>query len=209
MSQFFKINPDNPQARLVRQAVEMLKEGGILAYPTDSGYALGCQIGNKEALGRICRIRQLDDRHNFTIICEDLSQVGTYAHFDTPVFRLIKANTPGPYTFILKATKEVPRRLMHPKRKSIGIRIPDNAIAQALVGELQEPMMTTTLILPGDQYPLTDPVEIRHRLEKEIDLVIDGGYGDLRPTTLIDFVDGEPTIVRQGKGDITPFQPGQ
>jgi tRNA threonylcarbamoyl adenosine modification protein (Sua5/YciO/YrdC/YwlC family) len=209
MSQFFKINSDNPQQRLVRQAVDILKEGGVIAYPTDSGYALGCQIGNKEALGRICRIRQLDERHNFTIICRDLSQVGEYAHFDTPVFRLIKSNTPGAYTFILKATREVPRRLMHPKRKTIGIRIPDNAIAQALVDELHEPMMTTTLILPGDQYSLTDPVEIRHRLEKEIELVIDGGYGDLRPTTLIDFVDGEPTIVRQGKGDIAPFQADQ
>jgi len=178
----------------------------VIAYPTDSGYAFGCQIGNKEALVRICRIRQLNDRHNFTIICSDLSQVGVYAHFDTPAYRLIKANTPGAYTFILKGTREVPRRLMHPKRKTIGIRIPDNAIAQALIEEMQEPMMTTTLILPGDESPMTDPVEIRNRLEKEVELVIDGGYGGLRPTTLIDFVEGEPRILRQGKGDIAPFE---
>ncbi len=206
MSQFFKINPDNPQQRLARQAADILQEGGVVAYPTDSGYALGCQIGNKEALGRICRIRQLNDRHNFTLICSDLSQVGVYAHFDTPAFRLIKANTPGAYTFILKATREVPRRLMHPKRKTIGIRIPDNAIAQALIKEMEEPMMTTTLILPGEESPLTDPVEIRNRLEKEVELVIDGGYGELRPTTLIDFVEGEPRILRQGKGDLAPFE---
>ena len=206
MGQYFKVNPENPQQRLVRPAVEILKDGGIIAYPTDSGYAFGCQIGNKEALGRICRLRQLDEKHNFTIICQDLAQVGVYAHFDTPAFRLIKANTPGAYTFILKATKEVPRRLMHPKRKTIGIRVPDNAIAQALLKELQEPMMTTTLILPGEESPLTDPVEIRNRLEKKVELVIDGGYGGLRPTTLVNFVDGEPNILRHGKGDIAPFE---
>jgi tRNA threonylcarbamoyl adenosine modification protein (Sua5/YciO/YrdC/YwlC family) len=206
MGQYFKVNPENPQQRLVLPAVEILKDGGIIAYPTDSGYAFGCQIGNKEALGRICRLRQLDEKHNFTIICQDLAQVGVYAHFDTPAFRLIKANTPGAYTFILKATKEVPRRLMHPKRKTIGIRVPDNAIAQALLKELQEPMMTTTLILPGEESPLTDPVEIRNRLEKKVELVIDGGYGGLRPTTLINFVDGEPNILRHGKGDIAPFE---
>lgn len=206
MGQYFKVNPETPQQRLVRPAVEILKDGGIIAYPTDSGYAFGCQIGNKEALGRICRLRQLDEKHNFTIICQDLAQVGVYAHFDTPAFRLIKANTPGAYTFILKATKEVPRRLMHPKRKTIGIRVPDNAIAQALLKELQEPMMTTTLILPGEESPLTDPVEIRNRLEKKVELVIDGGYGGLRPTTLVNFVDGEPNILRHGKGDIAPFE---
>ena len=206
MGQYFKVNPETPQQRLVRPAVEILKDGGIIAHPTDSGYAFGCQIGNKEALGRICRLRQLDEKHNFTIICQDLAQVGVYAHFDTPAFRLIKANTPGAYTFILKATKEVPRRLMHPKRKTIGIRVPDNAIAQALLKELQEPMMTTTLILPGEESPLTDPVEIRNRLEKKVELVIDGGYGGLRPTTLINFVDGEPNILRHGKGDIAPFE---
>ena len=206
MSQFFKVNSENPQQRRIRQAVDMLREGGVIAYPTDSGYALGCQIGNKEALGRIIRIRRLNEKHNFTIICKDLSQVGDYAHFETPVFRLIKANTPGPYTFILKATKEVPRRLMHPKRRTIGIRIPDNAIAQALVAEIQEPMMTTTLILPGDEYPMIDPVEIRHRLEKDVDLVIDGGFGEMRPTTLIDFVEGEPNVLREGRGDPEPFK---
>ena len=205
MSQFFRIHPETPQARLVRQAVAILQGGGVIVYPTDSGYALGCQIGDKAALDRICRIRNLDAKHNFTLICRDLSEVGVYAQFDTPVFRLLRANTPGAYTFILKATREVPRRLMHPRRKTIGVRIPDHRIVQALLKELGEPMLTTTLILPGDQLPLTDPEEIRDRLQREADLVVDGGYGSTETTTMVDFLGANPQILREGRGDSSPF----
>jgi len=205
MGQFFRIHPGNPQGRLVRQAAAILQGGGVIVYPTDSGYALGCQIGNKAALGRICRIRDLDTKHNFTLLCRDLSEVGTHAVFDTPVFRLLRGNTPGPYTFILRATREVPRRLMHPRRKTIGIRMPDHAVAQALLREIGEPMLTTTLILPGDEQPLSDPEDIRHRLAKEVELIIDGGYGGTIPTTMVDMVQGTPQVVREGKGSATPF----
>jgi tRNA threonylcarbamoyl adenosine modification protein (Sua5/YciO/YrdC/YwlC family) len=201
VSQFFKIHPVNPQARLIAQTVEIIKNGGIIVYPTDSGYALGCQLGDKSALDRICEIRALDAHHHFTLICRDLSEAGVYAHFDTPVFRLLKAYTPGAYTFILSATKEVPRRLMHPKRKTIGIRIPDNTIAQAILTQLNEPMLTTTLILPGDDISMTDPEEIRNRLEKKVDLVIDGGFCGIEPTTLVDLTDEKPQVLRKGKGE--------
>jgi len=205
MSQFFIIHPENPQHRLITQSVKIIQNGGVLVYPTDSAYALGCHIGDKTALERVCRIRHLDARHHFTIICRDLSEVGIYARFDTPVFRLLKSNTPGAYTFILPATKEVPRRLMHPKRKTIGIRIPDNRIVQAMLTELNEPMLTTTLILPDEELPMTDPQEIRKRLEKEVDLVIDGGFCGTETTTLIDFSEDLPNILREGKGDTSPF----
>ena len=206
MSQFFQIHPDNPQPRLIRQAVEMLRQGAVIVYPTDSAYALGCHLGDKKALDRIRAIRRVDDKHNFTLVCRDLSQAATYAKMDNTAYRLINAHTPGPYTFILPATREVPRRLLHPKRRTIGIRIPDNRIAQALLEELGEPIMSTTLILPGDDMPLTDPYEIRQLLEHQVDLIIDGGYCDLEPTTVVDLTGELPQVVRRGKGDPAPFE---
>lgn len=206
MSQFFQIHSETPQPRLIRQAVDLLRGGAVIVYPTDSGYALGCLIGDKDAIERIRQIRRLDERHNFTLVCRDLSEIATYAKVDNSTYRLLKQLTPGPYTFILDATREVPRRLQHPKRKTIGIRVPDNAIAQALLAELGEPLMSTTLILPGDELPLNDPYEFRSQLERLVDLIIDGGYGDLEPTTVIDLVDGVPVVVRQGKGDASRIE---
>jgi tRNA threonylcarbamoyl adenosine modification protein (Sua5/YciO/YrdC/YwlC family) len=206
MSQFFQIHAETPQPRLIRQAVDLLRGGAVIVYPTDSGYALGCLIGDKDAIERIRQIRRLDERHNFTLVCRDLSEIATYAKVDNSTYRLLKLLTPGAYTFILEATREVPRRLQHPKRKTIGIRVPDNAIAQALLTELGEPLMSTTLILPGDELPLTDPYEFRGQLERQVDLIIDGGYGDLEPTTVIDLVDGVPVVVRQGKGDASRIE---
>ena len=206
MSQFFRIYPDNPELRLIRRAIKIIRGGGVMAYPTNSGYALGCQIGDKAAIERIWKIRNLDTKHHFTLVCRDLSQVGAYASFDTPVYRLVRANTPGPYTFILRGTREVPRRLMHPKRKTIGLRVPESPIAQALLAELREPMLTTTLILPGDKLPMTDPEEIRSRLEKQVDLVIDGGHAGSEPTTMVDLTGDVPRVLREGKGDASPFR---
>ncbi|MEH6609395.1 MAG: L-threonylcarbamoyladenylate synthase [Halioglobus sp.] len=205
MSQFFQIHPENPQARLVRQAVDIIRQGGVVVYPTDSAYALGCHIGDKQALDRIRRIRKLDDRHNFTLVCRDLSEIATYSRVDNKVYRLLRACTPGPYTFILKATSEVPRRLLHPKRKTVGLRVPDNAIASALLADLGEPLMSVTLIMPGEEYPLIDPYDIREVLEHEVDLVIDGGYCGMEATTVVDLADDAPLILRAGKGDIGPF----
>lgn len=205
MSQFFAIHPETPQRRLVNQAIEILHRGGVIAYPTDSAYALGCAIGDKRALERIRRIRQLDDDHNFTLVCRDLSELGTYARVDNAAYRMLRTATPGAYTFILEATNEVPRRLLHPKRKTVGLRVPDNAIAQALLAELGEPMMSVTLIMPGDEYPLTDPYDIRETLEHEVDLVIDGGYCGLEPTSVIDMTAEPPTVVREGLGDTSEF----
>lgn len=205
MSQFFQIHPDNPQARLIKQAADIIRSGGIVVYPTDSAYALGCHIGDKRALDTIRRIRKLDEKHNFTLVCRDLSELANFARVDNAAYRLLKAATPGPYTFILKATPEVPRRLLHAKRKTIGLRVPENNIAQALLDELNEPMMSVTLIMPGDDDPLIDPYEIRDLLEHDVDLVIDGGYCGLEMTTVIDLADDEPVLVRQGKGDIAPF----
>ncbi len=205
MSQFFQIHPDNPQTRLIKQAVEIIHRGGVVAYPTDSAYALGCHLGDKAALERIRRIRKLDDNHNFTLVCRDLSALGTYARVDNTAFRLIRAHTPGPYTFILKATDEVPRRLLHPKRRTIGLRVPENNIALALLDALGEPMMSVTLILPGDPLPLTDPFEIRERLEHHVDLVIDGGTCGAEPTTVVDLSEEAPVVVRQGRGDAAAF----
>lgn len=204
MAQYFYIHPDNPQSRLIRQAVEIIREGGVIAYPTDSAYALGCHIGDKAALERIARIRQLDDKHNYTLICRDLSEIATYAKVDNPVYRLLKAHTPGPYTYILTATSEVPRRILHPKRKTIGIRVPDHAICQALLAELGEPMLTTTLILPGDEYPMSDPESIRDRIGKLLDLIIDGGHASGEPTTVVDLTESVQ-ILRVGLGDPSAF----
>jgi tRNA threonylcarbamoyl adenosine modification protein (Sua5/YciO/YrdC/YwlC family) len=205
MSQFFQIHPDNPQARLIRQAVDIIRNGGVVVYPTDSAYALGCHIGDKAALDRIRRIRKLDDKHNFTLVCRDLSEIATYAKVSNAVYRQLRQTTPGPYTFILLATSEVPRRLLHPKRKTVGLRVPDNAIAAALLEDLGEPLMSVTLIMPGEDLPLIDPYDIRKTLEHDVDLVIDGGYCGMEPTTVVDLADDVPVIVREGKGDITPF----
>lgn len=207
MSQFFQIHPDNPQARLVHRAVEIIREGGVVVYPTDSSYAIGCHLGDKQAMERIRRIRQLDDRHNFTLVCRDLSEISTYAKVDNQAYRLIKSLTPGPYTFLLPATHEVPRRLQHPKRKTIGLRIPDDRIAQALLEELREPIMSSTLILPGDELPVTDAEDIRDRIERQVDLIIDGGNCGLEPTTVIDLADkAGPVVLRQGKGDASMLE---
>lgn len=206
MSQYFYVHPENPQARLITQAVAIIRNGGVVVYPTDSGYALGCQVENKSALERICRIRKLDDKHNFTLLCRDLSELSLYARVDNSAFRLLKNNTPGPYTFIFKGTKEVPRRLMNAKRKTIGIRVPDNKIALDLLEALGEPLMSTTLILPGNETTESDPEEIRDNLEHAVDLIINGGYLGEQPTTVVDFSDGDAVIVRHGAGDTTPFE---
>ncbi len=206
MSQFIVIHPENPQPRLINQAVALIRSGGVVIYPTDSGYALGCLLGNKQALERICRIRKIDSEHNFTLLCRDLSELSLYAQVDNAAFRLIKSQTPGPYTFIFKATKEVPRRLMNEKKKTIGIRVPDNAIAQALLETLGEPLMSTTLILPEVGLAESDPEQIRERLDRQVDLIIDGGYRGEKPTTVVDFSADEPRILRQGAGDPRPFE---
>lgn len=206
MSQFFSIHPENPQARLVRQAVEIIRKGGIIVYPTDSAYALGCHIGDKKALDKIRQIRQLDKNHNFTLMCRDLSELSVYARVDNQTYRSLKAHTPGPYTFILEATSEVPRRLMHAKRKTIGLRVPENAIALALLEDLGEPIMSVTLIMPGDEYPLTDPYDIRDLLEHHVDLVVEGGYCGLEPTTVVDLTGEAPDVTRQGMGQFDDFQ---
>jgi tRNA threonylcarbamoyl adenosine modification protein (Sua5/YciO/YrdC/YwlC family) len=206
VSQFFQIHPDNPQARLIRQAVDIIRAGGVVVYPTDSAYALGCHIGDKQALDRIRRIRKLDDRHNFTLVCRDLSEIATYAKVDNKVYRMLRACTPGPYTFILKATSEVPRRLLHPKRKTVGLRVPANPITEALLDDLAEPLMSVTLIMPGDEYPLIDPYDIRQVLEHDVDLVIDGGYCGMEASTVVDLADDVPLVLRAGKGDTAPFE---
>ena len=205
MAQYFEVHPDNPQHRLIHQAVEILQQGGVIVYPTDSSYALGCQIGDKQAMERIRRIRRVDARHNFTLVCRDLSEVGIYAKVSNYVYRMLKHFTPGPYTFILEATGEVPRRLLHPKRKTIGLRVPDNNISLALLEELGEPLMSSTLILPDDTEPLSDAQDIRDQLEHQVDLIIDGGFCGLEATTVVDLVTGVPVIVREGKGDPTAF----
>lgn len=206
MSQRFHIHPDNPQKRLIMQACDIIRSGGLIVYPTDSGYALGCQIGDKNAMDKIRHLRQLDDAHNFTLVCRDLSEISLYAKINNTVFRSIKANTPGAYTFILPATKEVPRRLQHPKRKTIGLRIPDNKIALALLEELNEPLMSSTLILPGEASPMTDVDDIVEQLGKRVDLVLDADYCGSEPTTVIEFVDDMPEVMRVGLGDPSPFE---
>jgi tRNA threonylcarbamoyl adenosine modification protein (Sua5/YciO/YrdC/YwlC family) len=205
MAQFLHIHPVNPQPRLIKQVVTMLREGNVIIYPTDSCYALGCYIGDKEAQERIRRIRDIDPKHNFTLVCRDLSEIATYAKVDNAAYRLIKALTPGPYTFILKATREVPRRLQNPRRKTIGLRVPDNRIALAILEALGEPIMSSTLLMPGQETALTDPELILDQLGKQVDLVIDGGYCGFEPTTMVDLVEGVPEVIRRGKGDISVF----
>ncbi len=206
MAQFFQIHPDNPQVRLIRRAAEIARDGGLLVYPTDSSYAIGCCIGEKAAMERLRRVRKLDDRHNLTLVCRDLSEIASYARIGNQGYRLLRTLTPGPYTFIHKATKQVPRRLQHTRRKTIGIRVPANKIAQALLSELGEPLMSSTLILPGEDLPMTDPHEIRQVLDHAVDLVIDGGYCGLEATTVVDMVDDVPAVVRVGKGDVSLFE---
>jgi tRNA threonylcarbamoyl adenosine modification protein (Sua5/YciO/YrdC/YwlC family) len=206
MAQFFDVHPDNPQPRLIRRSVDILLEGGVIVYPTDSSYALGCQIGEKSAMERIRRIRDLHDRHNFTLVCRDLSEITTYARIDNRAFRLLKSLTPGPYTFIHQATKQVPRRLLHPKRKTIGIRVPNNTICRDLLSGLDQPILSTTLMLPQDDMPLTDPYEMRELLDRQVDLVIDGGFCGLEPTTVVDMTQEPPAVSRLGKGDASLFE---
>ncbi|NKI17929.1 threonylcarbamoyl-AMP synthase [Spongiibacter sp. KMU-166] len=206
MSQFFQIHPENPQARLIKQAADIIRGGGVVAYPTDSAYALGCHLGDKDALERVRRIRRLDEKHNFTLMCRDLSELGNYARVDNSAFRLLKALIPGPYTFILRATPEVPKRLHHPKRKSVGLRVPNNQICLDLLAELGEPLMSVTLILPGDDLPMTDPYDIRDTLGNQVDLVIDGGYCGMEPTSVVDLIDDVPVVLRRGLGDVSLFE---
>ena len=205
MAQYFVIHADNPQARLIHQAVEILKAGGVIAYPTDSSYALGCMIGNKDAQERIRQIRGVDEDHHFTLVCRNLAELATYAQVNNSQFRLLKANTPGQYTFVLKATREVPRRLQHPKRSTLGLRVPDHAVTQALLAELNEPLLSMTLSLKDEAEPLHEAWEIRDRLEHAVDLVIDAGVCSEVPTTMVDLTDDEPKLIREGAGDIAPF----
>ncbi len=206
MSQFFYVHPDNPQQRLMKQAAALIKQGGVVIYPTDSGYAIGCHIGDKAALERICRIRQLDKNHHFTLMCRDLSELSEYARVGNQAFRLLRNNTPGPYTFIFRGTKEVPRRLLNPKRKTIGIRIPDNRIALDMLEALGEPLMSSSLILPGNDFTESDPEQIRDVLEQQVDLIINGGFLGEQPTTVIELSEDEPEILRYGSGDTSPFE---
>lgn len=205
MSQFFHIHPDNPQLRLIKQAAQIIHGGGIVALPTDSCYALVCHLDDKGAVERLRRIRGVDDKHHLTLLCRDLSEIAQYARVDNRQYRLLKAATPGPYTVILEATKEVPRRLSHPSRKTIGLRVPENRIVHALLEELGQPLLGTTLILPGDDDPLTDPDMVQEHLARQIELVIDGGACSFEPTTVIDLTGDEPLLLRQGRGDIAVF----
>jgi tRNA threonylcarbamoyl adenosine modification protein (Sua5/YciO/YrdC/YwlC family) len=205
LAQLFSLHPDNPQPRLIRQAAEMLRAGSLIVYPTDSCYALGCQIGDKVAMERMRAIRKRDARHHFALVCRNLAEIAQYAKIDNSQFRLLKAATPGSYTFILEATREVPKRLLHASRRTIGLRVPEHKVAQALLDELGEPLLSSTLLLPGDEAPLNDAEEIRARLEHEIDLVIDAGSCGIIPTTVVDLTGDAPAITRVGKGSTTPF----
>ena len=200
MSQYYEIHPDNPQPRLIRHAVDIVRDGGIAVLPTDSSYAIVCHLDDKRAVERIRRIRQLDKKHNFTLVCRDLSEIANYARVDNAAYRLLKAYTPGPYTFLLRATAEVPRRLQHPKRKTIGIRVPDNAICQELLAQHGQPLMSSTLTLPGREFPETDAQAIRDQLEHQVDLIIDGGHCGIEPTTVVDLTEPVPSIIRHGLG---------
>lgn len=206
MAQFFTIHPSNPQPRLIKQAAAMVRDGAVIAYPTDSCYALGCHLGDKDAVARIRRIRGVDDNHYMTLMCRDLSELAHYARVDNVQFRMLKNNTPGSYTFILDATKEVPRRLQHPKRNTVGIRIPDHPVALALLEELGEPLLSSTLILPDEEQALNDAEEILKHLDRQLDLVLDGGATGLEPTTVIDLTGDTPVLMRRGKGDVAPFE---
>jgi tRNA threonylcarbamoyl adenosine modification protein (Sua5/YciO/YrdC/YwlC family) len=208
LAQCFAVHPDNPQQRLVTQVAEVIRAGGLVVYPTDSAYALGWSMGDKAAQDRVRILRRLDDHHDFTVVCRDLSEIATYAKVDDRAYRLMRKVTPGPYTFLLKATHEVPRRLQNPRRKTVGIRVPDNRIARAVLEALGEPMMSSTLTLPGEEMPLTDAEEIRDRLGKQVDLIVDGGHCGHEPTTVVDLMGDLPQILRRGKGDPTPFEAG-
>ncbi|MGC6480598.1 MAG: L-threonylcarbamoyladenylate synthase [Porticoccaceae bacterium] len=203
MGEIVEIHPENPQQRLLDPIVDVIHRGGVVAYPTDSVYALGCHLGDKQAMDRIRTIRCLDKHHNFTLICRDLSELATYARVDNVAFRALKAATPGPFTFVLKASSEVPRRLMHPKRKTIGIRVPQSPIVRAMLDSLQEPMMSVTLMMPQDEYPMTDAYEINQHLGSQVDIVIDGGFCGMEPTTVVDMTEDTPAILRQGAGNFT------
>lgn len=201
MAQYFSIHPDNPQQRLIREAVKILKGGGVVVYPTDSCYALGCMLGNKAGMERIRAIREVDDRHHFTLVCRDLSEIAHYARVDNRQYRLLKGTTPGSYTFILEASREVPKRLLHAKRSTIGLRVPEHLVVAALLEELAEPILSMTLALPGDDYPLNDPEDIRERLAKQVDLILESGFCGIEPTTVIDLTGENFELIRQGKGD--------
>jgi len=206
MAKYFDVHPDNPQPRAITQTADLIRRDGLIAYPTDSCYALGCRPGNSHGIERIREIRRLDDGHHFTLVCKDFAQLGQLVHMDNAVFRAIRAATPGQYTFILSATKEVPRRLLHPKKKTVGVRIPDHVVVQALLAELGEPLLSSTLLLPGDEDPLTEGWEIKERLDHVIDAVLDSGECGAVPTTVVDFSQGEPEILRVGAGDPAPFE---
>ena len=203
MARLIEVHPDNPQPRRVAEIVETIREGGLIAYPTDSSYAFGCHIGDKRAMDRIRRIRRTDKNHNFTLVCSDLSEISTYARVDNWAYRMLKAMTPGPYTFILPATREVPKRLQHPKRRTIGLRVPDHALVRAVLDALGEPIMSSTLLLPGDDLPLTDPHEIEERIGHEIDLIIDAGATGIEPTSVLDLSEGTVQVLRVGRGDVS------
>ena len=205
MSQFFTLHPTHPETRLIKRAVEIVRAGGVIAYPTDSCYALGCHIGDKTAMERIRNIRDVDERHHFTLVCRDLSEIGTFAKVNNAQYRLLKAHTPGSYTFILQATRELPRRIAHRKRATIGVRVPDHPATRALLAELNEPLLSSTLMLPGDDDPLNDAEEIRKRLNHQLDLVLDGGACGIEPTTVIDLSEEQPILVRRGKGEVASF----
>ena len=205
MAQLFTIHPENPQPRLIRLAAECVRSGGVIAYPTDSCYALGCHIGDKSAMERIRKIRQVDERHHLTLVCRDLAEIAQYARVDNSQFRMLKATTPGSYTFILHATREVPKRLLHPSRRTIGLRVPDHKVARALLEELREPLLSSTLLLPGEDVPLNDAQEIRERLEHAVDAVIDAGSCGIVPTTVVDLTGDAPVIARAGRGALAPF----
>lgn len=206
MAKYFDVHPENPQRRAINQVVELVRADGLIAYPTDSCFALGCQLGNRDGIDRIRSIRHLDDKHHFTLVCQDFAQLGQFVHIDNKVFRAIKASTPGSYTFILPATKEVPRRLLHPKKKTVGVRIPDHPVVQALLAELGEPLLSSTLLLPDQDEPMTQGWEIKERLDHVVDAVIDSGECGTEPTTVIDFSLAEPEIVRYGAGDPSLFE---
>ena len=205
MAQFFTVHPDNPQPRLIKQAAAIVREGGVIALPTDSSYAFACHLGDKRAQDRIRLLREVDDKHHFTLMCRDLSEIAVYARVDNQQFRLLKSNTPGSYTFILEATREVPKRLQHPKRNTIGLRVPDHPITLALLAELDEPLLTMTLILPGEEMPMHEADAIRAQLEHHLDLILDAGACGIEPTTVIDLSHGEPQLLRAGRGDLAPF----
>ena len=206
MARYYDVHPDNPQPRILRQVVELVRDGGLIAYPTDSCFAFGCQLGNRDGLDRIRSIRHLDERHHFTLVCRDFAQLGQFVHVSNSVFRLVKASTPGSYTFILPATKEVPRRMLHPKKRTVGVRVPAHTVAQALLAELGEPLVSSTLVLPGEDEPLTQGWEIKERLDHVLDAVVDAGDCGKEPTTVVDLSGDEPEVLRRGAGDPSRFE---